>query len=772
MCIKRKYESKVDIFTLLIIICFGIVALPLYIANIMPGLDPSWMYAINIFNDVGLKFGEDVILTYGPLGFLCGTLPIGNNLYIYTLFWGGVFFLYLYFLLNLFILDKDIKINRINMCITLILFTICTPLEAEYYISIVILLALSLAWFSNKKIRYFMSACMLTTAMLFIKFSGAILAISSIIIFVCIYFFKDRQMCGKLFKIVCAIPVFFIIIYLLYNPSIISLYKYVKSAIELSSGYNVAMSLNQNNFILILAIISAIAYCLFLISMFFINQEIASYMLIFCGAFFLAFKHGFVRADVHVYIFFSMFLRLLSIINLFIDWRQFTDIISSKKNLKKIVWISISSMILIPVLCLNKAPQEVLKVFTNNFKEITRGIENKIKNPIVGTNQLPQEILNIIGNKSVTIFPWEVSYDAYNEINYIPMPVFQAYNAYTPYLDSLNADFFDSEDKGPQYIILEMISIDGRFPLIEVPQTWSAIYRNYGAVVCTEQFALLQRVEQNITNKSMELSTHEQNREEWINIPQSDKLVEMRVDMELNIIGKLFKMFFRIPEVIMEMQYDTGEVVAGRVIVENFKEGVIINNIPRTIIGISSMLNQGQTATKVERIHFSGVGLKYYKKQQQITFLEEIEQKRTLDAAELLGRMAEEVASPIDGLNRIEQDTQYCVDSINGKGIVEKMEVQKSQGLYLKGWATDSQAGTVGNQVYVKIGEKFYTTTRANREDVAIHFAVAGYKECGVETFIKGENLENGVNPISLIIITQDQKEYYEQEINVTISVK
>lgn len=39
-----------------------------------------------------------------------------------------------------------------------------------------------------------------------------------------------------------------------------------------------------------------------------------------------------------------------------------------------------------------------------------------------------------------------------------------------------------------------------------------------------------------------------------------------------------------------------------------------------------------------------------------------------------------------------------------------------------------------------------------------IHFAVEGYKECGVEIFIKSEDLENGVNPMSLIIITQDGK--------------
>ena len=53
--------------------------LPIYFAKISSGLDPSWIYAINVAGPMGLKFGEDVFFTYGPLGFLCSCAAVGGN---------------------------------------------------------------------------------------------------------------------------------------------------------------------------------------------------------------------------------------------------------------------------------------------------------------------------------------------------------------------------------------------------------------------------------------------------------------------------------------------------------------------------------------------------------------------------------------------------------------------------------------------------------------------------------------------------------------------
>ena len=53
--------------------------MPIYFAKISSGLDPSWIYAINVAGPMGLKFGEDVFFTYGPLGFLCSCAAVGGN---------------------------------------------------------------------------------------------------------------------------------------------------------------------------------------------------------------------------------------------------------------------------------------------------------------------------------------------------------------------------------------------------------------------------------------------------------------------------------------------------------------------------------------------------------------------------------------------------------------------------------------------------------------------------------------------------------------------
>ncbi len=56
-----------------------------FLPNLRPlatGLDPSWVYAINYAADKGLVFGEDIIFTYGPLGYLLTTMGFENNTWL------------------------------------------------------------------------------------------------------------------------------------------------------------------------------------------------------------------------------------------------------------------------------------------------------------------------------------------------------------------------------------------------------------------------------------------------------------------------------------------------------------------------------------------------------------------------------------------------------------------------------------------------------------------------------------------------------------------
>jgi hypothetical protein len=71
------------------------------------------------------------------------------------------------------------------------------------------------------------------------------------------------------------------------------------------------------------------------------------------------------------------------------------------------------------------------------------------------------------------------------------MPVLQAYCAYTPYLDARNAAYFQKGARAPTFIVFGLRTIDGRWPLIESPMAWTAIYENYDIHICDEPYLLL-----------------------------------------------------------------------------------------------------------------------------------------------------------------------------------------------------------------------------------------------------------------------------------------
>jgi hypothetical protein len=125
--------------------------------------------------------------------------------------------------------------------------------------------------------------------------------------------------------------------------------------------------------------------------------------------------------------------------------------------------------------------------------------------------------LAAIGHATVTIDPLYMSAAfAYPELNWKPLPVFQSYSAYTPALDQLNADLLRS-DSGPERILRSFrastlrdllrlwlgrplkpgevyaATVDGHFRWFEQPATTLAMFCRYSQVAATSSWQVLAR---------------------------------------------------------------------------------------------------------------------------------------------------------------------------------------------------------------------------------------------------------------------------------------
>ena len=608
-------------FRIMIVLLILWAILPTYFTKISSGLDPSWIYAVNIAGSMGYKFGADTFFTYGPLGFLGSCVAVAGNAAIYFWFYGILVALVAYLLFKAIVLSKRCSLT--GAAISAALLCCAAPIDADYFVSSVILLAVSLAWFEDEKRLHFAVACALTAVSAFIKFSGSVLALSAIASFVLFRLIRDRRQGLRFLYLFLLVPVLVAAGYLAYNPSFSGLKGYVLAAIDISSGYNSAMSLPPPAGVLALAAACAVGYGVGMALVFRADRNQGMYLLVFCGAFFMAFKHGFVRAD-HAPIFFKAVLLWNGIFALFLDFGALHAFFRARKALAAVLAAAILMQVSLPIYYLHAQGWTPFGVFQNKIGEIAGGIPDKLASPRMGGgNRLPDEFLAEIGDATVAVYPAQQSIGAYNDVRFVFMPVIQAYSAYTPRLDKLNAAFFGFSSNAPEYVVFDLGTIDIRLPLIECPLTWLEIFSHYSAVCMQGGYLLLKKTDAPFEQDFRRMASVACRITDPIEIPESDQVVAMQIDLELNGLGKFFNLFYQVPPVFyMRIDYAGGATLSGRVIPENLASPTLINYYPDDLGKAAMLLNAGKLPEVVKRIQFSGTSLRFYKRDVVVVFSE------------------------------------------------------------------------------------------------------------------------------------------------------
>lgn len=112
---------------------------------------------------------------------------------------------------------------------------------------------------------------------------------------------------------------------------------------------------------------------------------------------------------------------------------------------------------------------------------------------------LPPSIRRRIGDRTVTIDPWEIGVAWAYGLNWHPLPVIQDYSAYTTALDRLNARALAGA--GPRTILrqspgqedLAPAGVDGRYPGWDSPAAKLALLCNYRAALTTPRWQLVEK---------------------------------------------------------------------------------------------------------------------------------------------------------------------------------------------------------------------------------------------------------------------------------------
>lgn len=581
-------------------------------------LDPSWTVTLNYLKIKGLVWGSDIAFTFGPLGQLCTRVGWGESKFLFLFF--DIFMFVNWFLVFYLSLKKSK-----NLFITLFL-VVSVSLIFPVWIGMsnsFILLLFYMFWLrenieSNSKISY-VFLILISVLMVFIKLNTGLIALP-LLYCVLIYNRVYKKISNKIFLILFFTPL--ILIYCLTILLNVSFFKYVFSALEIVSGYNEIMYLdnqieNSLNYIKVISCLTLIAITISL----YLNKTLKNLEKIFILglsvlSFYLMYKQAFVRGDVNHIIEFFLYFSLF----LFV----FSDFHTSVKN------YFISGLVVINVLIVfyflnNNQPNTLVFKEKLSKKEYFSGFTNF--NATSGLHieenyiKLPDSFLSKIGNETVDVYPWNIQMLLENKLNYKPRPVIQSYISYTKKLEELNFNHYNSSN-APQYVIYEFESIDNRYPLFDESKLNLALNLNYEVVdkgiIDNKKILLLKKKSDFKGIKLEKVKEYAM----YINSPLiPQKNIYYEIEFYNNIFGKYYSVLKNSPEIMLQIQIKNGEKLEYKTSKKLLDSGIFSTAFVRNTDEFEAFLknNDSDSVQKVKHYSFRLLDDKMFKEKIKIT---------------------------------------------------------------------------------------------------------------------------------------------------------
>ncbi len=185
------------------------------------------------------------------------------------------------------------------------------------------------------------------------------------------------------------------------------------------------------------------------------------------------------------------------------------------------------------------------------------------------------EIRAIVGGNTVGAMNLDQDAAILNGLNYAPHPLFVNYAAYTPALQRLNSEFFNSQ-KAPEYVLWHTGSIDGRFPTLDDGEVLLRILKNYSPITQEKGYLLWKR--KSASETSYCLSNERESYgslNQWVPIPAEPTW--LRIECKQSFFGAIRGLLYQSSQLRLEVQLGNGEARSYRLLPGNARHGFVIS---------------------------------------------------------------------------------------------------------------------------------------------------------------------------------------------------
>jgi hypothetical protein len=475
-----------------------------------PGVDPSWNAGLAMAVDQGLHFGKQVVYTYGPLGFLQSGLVFFSGLGVLSFLYGAL--LYVLFCIGLvwalrrampllgamvvaFVALAWLPMPLLEVGLLTAVFGCFWLLESERTPRSLDVFVVAAATFAAPAALTKLSIGPLAAVVLLIALVGARAGVRRIAAYVVIF----------------AVEV--LLLWLVTGQSLGAVPAFVGHTFEIASGYSSAMlrSTDVAPWKVTAAVVAAIVSGLALVGAAWAGsrgRDRASRrarVAIAALVSFAIYKEGVVRIDAgHLTVLFADAAVLWVAVGAAAPGARWRRLMLAAAAAVFAISLPVRPAGLEtrfePVSNVRFAVDQVRTLFAPGRRAT---VISDGRAAMQLSYELAPRGLAALRGHTVAVEPWEIGAAWAYELNWLPLPVFQNYSAYTPALDRLNAEAVEDPD-GPERILRQNTlvvqpefpgaDLDNRFGGWDPPEQARAVLCNFAPLYTDERWQVLGRL--------------------------------------------------------------------------------------------------------------------------------------------------------------------------------------------------------------------------------------------------------------------------------------
>jgi hypothetical protein len=556
-----------------------VATLALWLANIdLPGPAPndlgSWQTILIDAHLHGRQFGPEIVFTYGPWGYLelGGYLPAALTSKLVWEIFGK-----LALSVTTILLSAALPSARRWVFLALLVCAACFFDQT----AAVLVTVMMLIWLIPAGATWWQRALAIgwLSLLAHFKFVFCLQAIAGITIAVATNCAERRFRTGLilLLSFLSAYAVWWVAA----GQSLLNLPTYWRLSWEISSGYSWGMALEPPASALMLGLLVAVMCGAFLWMIWrgeSTPMQRAGAALVAMANWFVAWKQGFVRADLHVFTFFLFCLLLGIALPGLIGRRRrmcWHDFVNPALCIAGIATVGSGLLAYGPRIALNRLRHQPYEL--THLSEWRQRFIVSLRREQEAANDLALKAT--VGNGTVDLLNFDQGLLFLNGLNYQSRPVVQSYSTYTPALLEANRRFFQST-RAPDFVVVRLNTVDGRYPGQDDSLALAEFVRGYQVAKIDLSFVVLSRKSpapkpENLTREALaQMAPHYGDE---MAVPDGHgHPVWMAVDFRPTLLGKLRAFLYQASPPNMIATFEDGRHATFRVVPSTSNEGFFV----------------------------------------------------------------------------------------------------------------------------------------------------------------------------------------------------